>query len=278
MEPTKACPQCGQQILAAAVKCKHCHARLDGENSTANAAQPTTPVTKKKSPLRLIIIVVAALVVGGGGLAVAFVVIDQQEKEKAATEKATARTEYKKTTKQRERAAKMKKLANLFLLIDGDFKQTECHKLMGVSVELCLALAEAIEKGRTSRSGRKDLRKYLKDRGYFRLRGYIVARHGTGVYEIYRYGRRYHALLKTNATQYTTRGRFNLWAAKVGSREIKTKNGFTQTWDVFEEDAFGSTVQAIFSARAGNPTRDAARKVLKALASIAVAKEKGDAL
>ncbi|MCA9670674.1 MAG: hypothetical protein KC503_33990 [Myxococcales bacterium] len=155
--------------------------------------------------------------------------------------------------------------------IDGTPSDALCTRLSAktpVPTTLCEALVKPIKDGRTTSRGRQDLRIYLRQRGYVRLRGYVVQEVRSNVYEIARSGRRLHALLKTNLTAYTTRGRFSLWAKKVGRVPIKTTNGFQQTWDVFREDAFGSVVEAVFNARAGDATREAARRALKALLAI----------
>jgi len=167
-----------------------------------------------------------------------------------------------------EQERRQTRLNELRALVDGTPSESDCVVInsdANVPTEVCNALVEAIQNGRTSYKGRTDLQQYLKDRGYFRLRGYIVAQHETGVYEIFRYGHRLHAILETNLTEYTTRGNFALWAQKTGSRDITTVNGFAQTWNVFQEDPFGSVVQKVFDAPAGQRTSDAARVVLKAL-------------
>jgi hypothetical protein len=115
-------------------------------------------------------------------------------------------------------------------------------------------------------SVRKYLQEFLKDRGYVRLRGYIVAQHEEGVYEIFRYGQRLHALLRTNQTSFSTKGNFSLWVRKVDTISVDTKDGFKQDWDVFREDDFGSLVDKVLNAPRGAQVKDAARNALRALA------------
>ena len=163
------------------------------------------------------------------------------------------------------------RLTRLKRIVSGYPSEYDCNTLYSdgnVPIDLCKAFVHAIQNGRTTPRGRRALRRYLKDRGYFRLRGYIVASHGSGIYEIARSGRRKHAILKTSLTSYSTKGRFALWAQKTGTRTIDTVNGFTQEWNVFKEDAFGSVVQAVFNARAGDATKEAAQTALLALIGI----------
>lgn len=58
-EPTKRCPECAEEILAAAVKCKHCGASL-------NAQPPGTA--------RTVAGLLSVLLLGMGLLAVLFVI------------------------------------------------------------------------------------------------------------------------------------------------------------------------------------------------------------
>ncbi|MCC6334325.1 MAG: AgmX/PglI C-terminal domain-containing protein [Myxococcales bacterium] len=87
---------------------------------------------------------------------------------------------------------------------------------------------------------------------YLYLKGYIVADVGDNTYEMatvsavpscmsfscptppnLRVGK--HSILKTTETSFTTKGLFSLWAEKSGEQDIKTKDGFTETWAVFTE-------------------------------------------
>jgi hypothetical protein len=237
MEPTKPCPKCGQQILAAAIKCKHCKSRLDEAGAAPAAVQttaaeppplrPATPAkpAKKKSALRLVVIIVVALVIGGGGLTAAFFLIWRGETSTPDSVELPKSTPSPAAAARRKRRAKRRaKLRRLEQMIETTFTARDCGE-MPIDQGLCEALGTAVETGRTTPKGRRDLRKHLKDRGYFRLRGYIVGKIGRGLYEIYRYGRRYHALLKTTLTEYRSKGRFNLWAKKIGTGGSRRARG-----------------------------------------------------
>ena len=68
--------------------------------------------------------------------------------------------------------------------------------------------------------------------------------------------------------QYLADRGHDTWSVSLRGAGRSTKSGFTQTWDIFDEDAFGSVVQQIFDARAGEETREAARVAFKALMTI----------
>ncbi len=100
---------------------------------------------------------------------------------------------------------------------------------------------------------RQDVDNLKKQRsGYLFLKGYIVANVGDNTYEMatvsavpscmsfscptppnLRVGK--HSILKTTDTAFTTKGLFSLWAEKSGEQDIKTTDGFTETWSVFTE-------------------------------------------
>jgi len=170
----------------------------------------------------------------------------------------------------REAAAKAAKLDELKRRIAGPAYSLagscdDFYEHGNVPHDLCEAFAQAISDGRTTSETKRTLKSYLKERGYFRLRGFIVAQVGDNLYEIARSGHRTHALLATNMTSYSSRGTFSLWAKKEGSQMVDTKDGFTQEWSIYHEDAFGSVVQAVFDARGGEPTSQAARVAFTAL-------------
>lgn len=272
-EQTRRCPHCGGTILAAARKCKHCRNYFEplepwGAKPLAVTDQPLPPpaVRPRVRARRLLVIGSLTFVVAAGALAAVFLYLHKQAQPKPDPLKAALKDLSAMLKKPRPQ--QVSTAAELRGLIAGRVSESDCRRLRReghVPFVLCQALAEATIDGRTSPAGRRAIRTFLTERGYFRLHARIVHRHDVGVYEIYRYGRRQHALLLTNLTQYSSQGRFALWAKRVGSREIKTVNGFTQAWDVFREDAFGSVVQAVFDAPAGEQTMSAARTALRAL-------------
>jgi hypothetical protein len=159
-------------------------------------------------------------------------------------------------------------------IISGSASQF-CDSYMSAgSRGLCQALVQIASTGRSSRKDKKALREHLVSFGFRNIGGFIVARHDKGLYEAARLsdtmwgwmpsGR--HFLLKTSLTEYSTKGRFNLWVRLDGVREITTTGGFQQTWDVYEESALGSLILMVFAAPAGEPTSSAARELLLALA------------
>jgi hypothetical protein len=70
-EMTKACPYCGEQILAVAIKCKHCGSALT--RPAAAAPGPAAPVSSlgRQFTMRPAIAILAVIVLGLLGLAVA---------------------------------------------------------------------------------------------------------------------------------------------------------------------------------------------------------------
>jgi len=129
------------------------------------------------------------------------------------------------------------------------------------------------EAGRSTSAQRRTVKRYLKDRGYKKIWGFIVARTSPGVYEAawtkrtrwgpVPTGSRF--VLETTMTEYSTKGTFSMWARKTGTRRVSLVSGFTDDWDVYEEDAFGSVIQAIWDAPAGHETSEAAREALLGL-------------
>lgn len=75
------------------------------------------------------------------------------------------------------------------------------------------------------------------------IRGLVVASHGDGLYEVaplqmvsaYRTGYGKHALLHMTSKEFTSKGNFSLWVKQTGQKEIKTTDGFTDTWNVYED-------------------------------------------
>jgi hypothetical protein len=90
----------------------------------------------------------------------------------------------------------------------------------------------------------------------------MIARHDDGVYEVKMRRERNHAILMTTVTSFTTRGHFNIWMRDMGSRQIDTVNGFTQTWNVYQEDTLGGLIHHVRRARAGDETSENARAAM----------------
>lgn len=146
--------------------------------------------------------------------------------------------------------------------------QEVCEALFGVA-------EPGIDKeaGRSTSAQRRTVKRYLKDRGYKKIWGFIVARTSPGVYEAawtrrtrwgsVPTGSRF--VLETTMTEYSTKGTFSMWARKTGTRRVSLVSGFTDDWDVYEEDPFGSVIQAIWDAPAGHETSEAAREALLGL-------------
>jgi len=75
------------------------------------------------------------------------------------------------------------------------------------------------------------------------LRGFIVASHGDGLYEVaplqmvnaYDAGYGRHALVRVTSKEYTSRGKFFLWVRSSGDQEITTTGGFKETWKVYDD-------------------------------------------
>lgn len=148
--------------------------------------------------------------------------------------------------------------------------------LADVEIPFCEALLEPVETGRTTREGRAILTERLRKRGYYPFTAFMVARIRKGLYEVARLEHSYwygyaptgdRLLLKTVATEYSSKGRFTLWVKDLGKERIETKDGFYQTWDVVEEDDLGTAIKRVFDAPAGDQTSQAARDLLIELAS-----------
>jgi hypothetical protein len=81
MSDTKMCPYCGEEIKAAAIKCKHCHTMLNEKSSASvAAAKQTEPIQQDVNRVNksiwkrwwvwaaiILILFVAVLSMGGGG-------------------------------------------------------------------------------------------------------------------------------------------------------------------------------------------------------------------
>lgn len=145
--------------------------------------------------------------------------------------------------------------------------------------EVCEALFGVIEPGpnkaagRSTSAQRRTVKRYLEDRGYKKIWGYIVARDSPGVYEAAWLRNTSwgpvptdnHFVLETSMTEYSTKGTFSMWARKTGTRRVSLVSGFADQWDIYEEDPFGSVIQAIWDAPAGYETSEAAREALLGL-------------
>jgi hypothetical protein len=64
MSDTKACPYCGEQILAVAVKCKHCGSMLGGPAPRAATTMVTNQLKLRPGFLVALLIIVALIGVG----------------------------------------------------------------------------------------------------------------------------------------------------------------------------------------------------------------------
>jgi hypothetical protein len=154
----------------------------------------------------------------------------------------------------------------------------ECGRMYrerGVDQAVCETLMEAIRNGRTSSAGRSSIQEYLRSRGVSRLNGFIVARIEAGLYEAMRrsydpywdisYPRGQHFLLRTEFTDYTSRGRFSMWVEEDGQQTITTTSGFVEVWTIYRESALGGAWQFVRDARAGDETSMTASQLLLAL-------------
>jgi hypothetical protein len=130
---------------------------------------------------------------------------------------------------------------------------------------VCQSLVNVKKTGSTQ--GERDtLTGGLKEEGYSQIYGYIVARISEGVYEAawlqYNYFGTFpsssHFILNTTITNYSSKGRFGLWAKKLGTHTITTTDGFEEDWDIYQENEFGTAVQEVYDAPAGEGTSDAA--------------------
>lgn len=65
------------------------------------------------------------------------------------------------------------------------------------------------------------------------ISGYMVAQLNYGEYEVQINGRR--AILYTKETEFSSQGRFSIYAKKTGEIPIETSNGFIQQWSVYSE-------------------------------------------
>lgn len=147
-----------------------------------------------------------------------------------------------------------------------------CHRVASEASHACNVLVFIAHDGRSKPYWRDTLQQYLKKKGYKKIAGYIIARHDDGLYEAAYLqdtdfgpmpsGR---FILLTHATEYSSKGRFALWAIERDKRQITTTDGFSQSWKVFEETPFGNAVEMVFRAPAGNETTAAATETLKAL-------------
>lgn len=143
--------------------------------------------------------------------------------------------------------------------------------------DVCTAIFQIKKDGRSTPALRATIKDYLNGRGYKRIYGYIVAKVGSGTYEAAWLTGSYwgyvpsskHFILKTTMTDYSTKGKFNMWARKEGTTSIETTNGFAEDWDIYREDAFGSVIQDIYDAPAGYQTSKAAEEAIYGLCIIA---------
>lgn len=143
-------------------------------------------------------------------------------------------------------------------------------------LQMCEHLAETVREGRTNSTSRSFMQRYLRDElGVRRISGYIIANVGENLYEAVMrgydsyfgvsYPRGQHFLLRTTVTDYSSRGRFNSWVTKVGTRDIDTVNGFVETWDIYEESRIGGLWHHVRQAAAGHETSRTASAMLRAL-------------
>ncbi len=156
------------------------------------------------------------------------------------------------------------RVAELRAAIYGNRTSTVCSQCGPKDV--CEALFDIKSKGRSSSATRGPVNRFLEERGYKKLWGYVIQRLDPSLYEVAwmrNTGWGYfpsdsHFVLKTNLTEYSSKGTFTLWAKKTDNIEVELTSGFDANWDVYEEDAFGSVIQGIYDAPAGDPTSNAA--------------------
>ncbi|MDX2013661.1 MAG: AgmX/PglI C-terminal domain-containing protein [Myxococcaceae bacterium] len=153
----------------------------------------------------------------------------------------------------KEDADRLRRAADLLVLLGHVTRRAE-HEDLAKSLRVQADLQASGSKTVTDLGQlRQDVDDLKKERSrYLYLKGYIVADVGDNTYEMatvsavpscmsfscptppnLRVGK--HSILKTTETSFTTKGLFSLWAEKSGEQDIKTKDGFTETWAVFTE-------------------------------------------
>ena len=203
---------------------------------------------------------------------------EEQAAEQRRQEEEQRRQEEEQRRQEAERRRRRAERRNLLSSIRNS-SSIDCRSINStfhVPSNVCDALVEAIDEGRTSSDGRDDVRSYLRGRGVRHLRGYIIAQIDDGLYEAVRrsrdsywdisYPSGQHFLLLTGRTTYSTRGRFDMWVYESGTHRVPLNSGFTETWKIFREENKGQLWQEVRDARAGDATRRAARNLLLYLA------------
>lgn len=143
-------------------------------------------------------------------------------------------------------------------------------------VQMCEYLAETVREGRTSSRARRYMQRYLRDDlGVRQISAYMIADLGDDTYEAVmlgyssyfstHYPKGKHFILNATVTRYGSKGRFKSWVTKTGTREIQTKDGFYETWNVYKESKVGGLWGLVRSARAGHATSSAARDMLRVM-------------
>jgi hypothetical protein len=132
------------------------------------------------------------------------------------------------------------------------------HRVMNYVA--CAAFQQAIDEGKSAGRVRKDMAEAVRERGYRKLRGQVVALVGDHLFEVAENGSsRKRAIVKTVSFEYTTRGWFNLWVRKTGEQTVTTVRGDVEVWPTYEEDDFGTLYADMKKARRGEETSLAAR-------------------